>query len=76
MSLEASWCDADGPVTERADGPRLVQIAQSCWSGYLPYLQGAVQVLFYFLFLWPFVFLQQPLVSISFVVAGTVDVCH
>jgi hypothetical protein len=35
---------------------------------------GAAQVLFYFLFLWPFVFPQRPLVSISFAVAGTVDV--
>ena len=29
-----------------------------------------------FLFLWPFVFPQRPLVFISFAVAGTVDVCH
>jgi hypothetical protein len=59
-----------------ADGSRLVQIVRPCWPGYLPYLQGAAQVLFYFLFLWPFVFPQWPLVSISFAVAGTVDVCH
>jgi hypothetical protein len=32
--------------------------------------------LFYFLFLWSFAFPQRPLVSISFAVAGTVDVCH
>jgi hypothetical protein len=61
---------------QRPDGPRLVQIVQPCWPGYLPYLQGAAQVLFGFLFLWPFVFPQRPLVSISFAVAGTVDVCH
>jgi hypothetical protein len=60
--LEASWCGADGP--------RLVQIVRPCWPGYLPYLQGAAQVLFYFLFSWPFVFPQQPLISISFAVAG------
>jgi hypothetical protein len=59
-----------------ADGPRLVQIVRPCWPGYLPYLHGAAQVLFYFLFLWPFVFPQRPLVSISFAVVGTVDVCH
>jgi hypothetical protein len=59
-----------------ADGPRLVQIVQPCWPGYLSYLQGVVQVLFHFLFLWPFVFLQRPMVSISFAVAGNVDVCH
>jgi hypothetical protein len=29
-----------------------------------------------FLFLWPFVFSQRPSVSISFAVAGIVDVCH
>jgi hypothetical protein len=58
------------------DGPRLVQIVQPCWPCYLPYLQGATQVLFDFLFLWPFVFPQRPLVSISFAVAGIVDVCH
>jgi hypothetical protein len=34
--------------TPGADGPRLAQIAQSCWPGYLPYLQGVVQVLFLF----------------------------
>jgi hypothetical protein len=62
--------------TPGADGPRLVQVAQSCWPGYLPYLQGAVEVLFHFLFLWSFVFPQRPLVFISFAVAGTVDVCH
>ena len=62
--------------TSGADGPRLVQFVRPCWPGYLPYLQGAAQVLFYFLFLWPFVFLQRPLVSISFAVAGTVDVYH
>jgi hypothetical protein len=55
---------AQGP-----DGPCLVQIVQPCWPGYLPYLQGAAQV-------WPFVFPQRALVSISFVVAGIVDVCH
>jgi hypothetical protein len=26
--------------TPGADGPRLVQIVQPCWPGYLPYLQG------------------------------------
>jgi hypothetical protein len=62
--------------TSRANGPRLVQIVWPCWPSYLPYLQGAAQVLFYFLFSWPFVFLQRPLVSISFAVEGTVDVCH
>ena len=36
--------------TPRADGPRLVQIVRPCWPGYLIYLQGAAQVLFYFLF--------------------------
>ena len=56
-----------------SDGPRLVQIVQPCWLGCLPYLQGAAQVLFYFLFLWSFAFPQRPLVSISFVVAGTVN---
>jgi hypothetical protein len=35
---------------QKPDGPRLVQIAQSCWLCYLPYLQGAAQVLFDFLF--------------------------
>jgi hypothetical protein len=33
-------------------------------------------LLFYFLSLWPFDFPQRPLVSISFVVADTADVCH
>jgi hypothetical protein len=61
---------------KRSDGPRLVQIVQPCWPCYLPYLQGAAQVLFDFLFLWPFVFPKWPLVSISFAVAGIVDVCH
>jgi hypothetical protein len=56
--------------TPRADGPRLVQIVRPCWPSYLPYLQGAAQVLFYFLFSWSFVFLQRPLVSISFCGGG------
>jgi hypothetical protein len=68
MSSEASWFGADGP--------RLVQMVRPFWPSCLSYLQGAAQVLFYFLFLWLFTFLQQPLVSISFVVAGTMDVCH
>jgi hypothetical protein len=62
--------------TPGVDGPRLVQIVQPCWLGYLSCLQGVVQVLSHFLSLWPFFFLQRPLVSISFAVAGTVDVCH
>jgi hypothetical protein len=33
-------------------------------------------LLFYFPFLWSFAFPQWPLVSISFAVAGIVDVCH
>jgi hypothetical protein len=60
------WC---GRSTPGADCPALL-------AKLSPYLQGAAQVLFYFLFSWPFVFLQRPLVSISFVVGGTVDVCH
>jgi hypothetical protein len=36
--------------TPGADGPRPVQIVRPCWPGYLIYLQGAAQVLFYFLF--------------------------
>jgi hypothetical protein len=55
--------------TQGSDDPRLVQMVQ-------PYLQDATQVLFHFLFLWSFAFPQRPLVSISFVVAGIVDVCH
>jgi hypothetical protein len=54
---------------QRPDDPRLVQIVQPCWPCYLPYVQGAAQVLFVFLFLWSFVFPQRPLVSISFAVA-------
>jgi hypothetical protein len=69
-------CEGRTVRTQGSDGPCLVQIIQPCWPSYLPYLQGAAQVLFDFLFLWPFVFLQRPLVSISFAVAGTVDVCH
>jgi hypothetical protein len=62
--------------TQGSDGPRLVQMIRPFWPGCLSYLQGAAQVLFYFLFLWPFAFPQQPLVSISFAVVGIVDVCH
>jgi hypothetical protein len=37
-------------------------------------MQRVAQLLFYFPLLWPFAFPQRPLVSISFVVAGTADV--
>ena len=62
------------------DGPRLVQVVQR-----LPGERRTVRaqgpdgprlVQIDFLFLWPFVFSQRPSVSISFAVAGIVDVCH
>jgi hypothetical protein len=34
--------------TSGADGPRLVQFVRPCWPGYLPYLQGAAQVVVLF----------------------------
>jgi hypothetical protein len=74
-SLQMSWCIAD----ESASG---VGRSAPCTVGPFfiarlsLYLQRAAQLLFYFLSLWPFDFPQQPLVSISFVVADTADVCH
>jgi hypothetical protein len=62
--------------TQGSDGPRLVQMVRPFQPGYVPYMQGAAQLLFYFLFLWPFAFPQRSLVSISFVAAGTMHVCH
>jgi hypothetical protein len=62
------------------DGPRLVLVVQR-----LPGERRTVRargsdgprlVQVVFLFLWPFVFSQRPSVSISFAVAGIVDVCH
>jgi hypothetical protein len=66
--------------TRGPDGPRLVQVVQR-----LPGERRTVRargsdgprlVQVDFLFLWPFVFSQRPSVSIFFVVAGIVDVCH
>jgi hypothetical protein len=62
------------------DGPRAVQVVQG-----LPGERRTVRtqgsdgprlVQIDFLFLWPFVFSQRPSVSISFAMAGIVDVCH
>jgi hypothetical protein len=66
--------------TRGSDGPRLVQVVQR-----LPGERRTVRarrpdgprlVQVDFLFLWAFVFSQRPSVSISFAVAGIVDVCH
>jgi hypothetical protein len=74
-SLQMSWCITD-------DSASVVGRSAPCTvgpvfiAGCLPYLQRAAQLLFYFLSLWPFDFPQRPLVSISFVVVDTADVCH
>ena len=74
---------AHGGQTVRArrpDGPRLVQVVQRLpGEGRTVRAQktdGPRLVQIDFLFLWSFVFSQRPLVSISFAVAGIMDVCH
>jgi tellurite resistance protein TehA-like permease len=74
-SLQVSWCIGD----ESASG---VGRSAPCTVGPV-FIAGlsaipakSCTVLFYFLSLWPFDFPQRPLVSISFVVANTADVCH
>ena len=72
---ESRTVRAQGP-----DGPRLVQIVPTLpGEGRTVRAQrsdGPRLVQVDFLFPWPFVFSRRPLVSISFAVAGTVDVCH
>jgi hypothetical protein len=74
-SLEVCWCSADGPASgiERsvssAHGPAFI-------AGLSDVSTESCTVVVYFPPLWPFAFPQRPLVSISFVVAGTVDVCY
>jgi hypothetical protein len=62
------------------DGPCLVQVVQRLPSErrtvHAQGPDGPRPVQIDFLFLWPFVFSQRPSVSISFAVAGIVDVYH
>jgi tellurite resistance protein TehA-like permease len=73
--LQVSWCTAD----ESASGvgrsaPCTVGPVFIAGLSAIPVKGCTVVVLF--LSLWPFDFPQRPLVSISFVVADTADVCH
>jgi hypothetical protein len=74
-SLEVSWCGADGPDSRvgrsvsSADGPAFI-------AGLFVVPAESCTIVVYFPFLWLFAFPQWPLVCISFVAAGTVDVCH
>jgi hypothetical protein len=74
-SLEVSWCSADGPTSRVGwSAPYTDGLAFIVGLSTIPAKSGIVVV--YFLSLWSFAFPQWPLVSISFAVVGTADVCH
>jgi hypothetical protein len=75
MSLEVSWCSADGPASgvgrsvPCTDGPAFI-------AGLSAIPTESCTIVILFSALWSFDFPQRPLVSISFVVVGTTDACH